>query len=140
MKSRKVLIVEDEGLIAFDLRRRVERIGYTVCETAVDRAEAISAAAAHSPDIALVDIRLSGSDDGIQTAVELRERFDIPVIFITAHADKATMARAMQAKPSSYIVKPFVDLDLASHIEQAIQQSAEDKKNANSAETRGVIE
>ena len=120
MISRKILIVEDEGLIAFDLQRRLERAGYSVVGPAETMEEALEAVAALRPDLAMMDIRIKGNHDGIDTANLLSREFDIPIIYVTAHGDDETLERARLAEPFGYIVKPFVDIDFRAEIERVL--------------------
>jgi two-component system cell cycle sensor histidine kinase/response regulator CckA len=114
-----ILVVEDEGLIALDLQRRLQALGYTVPTTCATAEEAFTAASSHVPDLILMDIRLRGERDGIDAAEQIRTKLDIPVVFLTAHADMATLDRAKAASPFGYIVKPFGSTDLRANIEIA---------------------
>ena len=95
----KILIVEDEGLIALDLKKRLELAGYTVPAIADNAADALLEVERLDPSMVLMDIRLRGTEDGIQTADRIRRRFDIPVMFVTAHADRETLERAKITEP-----------------------------------------
>src|SRR2546425_5789370 len=117
-KSCKVLVVEDEGLIALDIAGRLEALGHEVVATVSTGEEAIEEAAAC--DIVLMDIRLDGAMDGIDAAVQIRERYHLPVVFLTAHADRATLDRAKLAGPFGYIVKPLAAASLNTSIEIAL--------------------
>src|SRR5262249_18835188 len=114
--SYRVLIVEDEGLIAADIARRLESLGHHVTGAASTAEEAI--AQAPDADVVLMDIRLDGPRDGIDAATEIRSRFRTPVIFLTAHADRSTLERAKLAAPFGYVVKP---LGLAGGLQAAIE-------------------
>ena len=122
MGSYRVLVVEDEGLIARDIQNRLEALGHTVVAT-VGTAEEALAAAGHA-DIVLMDIRLDGTVDGIDAAAAIRQQFHIPVIFLTAHADRSTIERAKQASPFGYIVKPLAHHSLQTSIEVAVHKHA----------------
>ena len=124
----KVLIVEDEALIALDLEVRLEAMGYTVVGTADHHAEAQSLFTAHLPDIVLMDLRLGEGDDGVEVARSLRAIADRPVIFITAHSDPQTIARAVATAPYGYLVKPFDDRALAVTIAVALERHAADRR------------
>ncbi len=102
-----VLLVEDEALVALDIRRTLQRFGYTVCATAATADEAVRIAAAMRPDVVLMDIRLQGQRDGISAAAEIRRRFGLPIVYITAYADSQTRARAAATGPSGFVAKPF---------------------------------
>jgi predicted glycosyltransferase/DNA-binding NarL/FixJ family response regulator len=104
--ARKVLIVEDERIVQMHLARIVEAYGHAVSGTATTRDEALAAAAGDPPDIALMDVRLAGGDDGIAVAEALHRRHGCSVVFVTAHADMKTVGRAGPIS-SGYVVKPF---------------------------------
>ena len=118
MTAYKILIVEDEGLIAVDIANRVEALGHTVVASVGTAAEAIEQA--EGADIVLMDIRLDGPADGIDAATQIRERFHLPVVFLTAHADRSTLERAKMAEPYGYLVKPVASASLQTTIEIAI--------------------
>ena len=117
-KSYKVLVVEDEGLIAHDIASRLEALGHEVVATVGTAEEAVEAAGA--ADIVLMDIRLDGPADGIEAAARIRERYHLPVVFLTAHADRSTLDRAKLAEPFGYIVKPLAHASLNTSIEMAV--------------------
>ncbi len=116
--SRRVLIVEDEGLIAHDISSRLQALGHHVVGMASTAREAIELAS--SAEIVLMDIHIDGPRDGIEAAAEIRERFRIPVVFLTAYADRATLDRAKIAEPFAYIVKPLSHATLNTSIEIAL--------------------
>jgi two-component system, cell cycle sensor histidine kinase and response regulator CckA len=118
VRTYKVLVVEDEGLIAHDIANRLEAMGHEVIGPVSTGEEAIEQAGL--ADIVLMDIRIDGQHDGIEAATEIRARRHIPVIFLTAHADRATLDRAKQAGPFGYIVKPLGPASLQTGIEMAI--------------------
>src|SRR5437868_123531 len=105
--SARILIVEDEQITAEDLRDILGEFGYTVTGVVSDGAAAIECAEGELPDLALMDIRIKGDMDGTETALILRERFNVPVVYLTAHADALTIERAKAANPLGYITKPF---------------------------------
>ncbi len=117
-RAYRVLVVEDEGLIAHDISRRLEGQGHEVLGPASTAEEALQLAP--GAEIVLMDIRIDGQRDGIDTALEIRSRYHLPVIFLTAHADRATLERAKQAGPFGYIVKPLGPASLQTGIEMAI--------------------
>jgi PAS domain S-box-containing protein len=117
-QSCKVLVVEDEGLIALDIASRLEALGHEVIGTVGTAAEAMEKAA--GADIVLMDIRIDGPVDGIQAAENIRQRFHVPVIFLTGQADRATIERAKLAEPFGYIVKPLAPASLQTSIEIAV--------------------
>lgn len=107
MAGEKILVAEDEAVVARDLEQTLIRLGYDVVGVAQFAAEAVSKAAETHPDLVLMDISLPGDKDGVQAAEVIIQRFGTPVVFLTAHTDKAIVARAQAAKPAGYIVKPF---------------------------------
>ena len=116
--SYRVLVVEDEGLIAHDIATRLEALGHQVVGTVATAEEAIAQASA--ADLVLMDIRIDGKGDGIAAAQEVRARHRVPVVFLTAHADRATLERAKSAGPFGYIVKPLGPASLHTSIEMAV--------------------
>ncbi len=117
MSKTRILIVEDESIIALDLKTRLERMGYVVTAIASKGEDAFSIASEDKPDIVLMDIKLAGKIDGIQTADRMREFFSLPIIYLSAFSDDATLERAKISQPFGYIVKPVTDQDLRSSIE-----------------------
>lgn len=107
MAGEKILIVEDEAVVARDLELTLKRLGYDVVGVAQFAAEAVGRVADSRPDLVLMDISLQGDRDGVQAAEVIGQRFGTPIIYLTAHTDKATVARAQGTKPAGFIVKPF---------------------------------
>jgi PAS domain S-box-containing protein len=128
MPSR-ILIVEDEWITAEDLRDILTELGYTVAAVVSSGADALAQAEKNAPDLALMDIRIKGNMDGTETARALRERFNIPVVYLTAHADRNTLERAKVAEPLGYITKPFKESELHAAIEMALHKHGEDLKS-----------
>ena len=126
--TRKVLIVEDEALIALDLKSRLQRANYTVVGVADSMDEAITLVEKKSPDLVLMDIRIRGAHDGIETAGLIRKRYDIPVIFVTAYADRETLERAKLTEPFGYIMKPIVNVDFQAQVETVLWKHAMERK------------
>jgi PAS domain S-box-containing protein len=124
----KVLIVEDEPLIAMELEARLREMGYAVIDPVSNGEAALTTIEAWRPDLVLLDIRLQGDRDGVHVAQEIDRRFDIPIIFVTAHADEATLRRAKATGPYGYLLKPFREQDLRVAIEVALYKHEMDKK------------
>lgn len=115
--GNRVLVVEDNWLVATETEAVLADAGYFVLGIAVTAAEAVSLCELHRPDFVLMDIRLRGRGDGIDAAIEIRDRFDIPSIFVSAHDDPHTLARAEAARPLGWIVKPTPGGALVDRIE-----------------------
>ena len=125
----KILIVEDERITAEHLRDVITELGYSVTDVVSNGADAISRAEQTSPDLVLMDIRIQGAMDGTEVARILRHRFNIPVVYLTAHADRQTLDRAKAGEPLGYVVKPFQEAELQATIEIALHKSREDQKS-----------
>jgi len=130
----RILIVEDERITAEDLQDILTELGYTVSASVSSGPAAIAKAAEIRPDLALMDIRIKGEMDGAETAQVLRQRFNIPVVYLTAHADTATLARAKLALPLGYITKPFQEAELHASIEMALHKHEQDLKSREQAD------
>jgi PAS domain S-box-containing protein len=120
VKAPRILLVEDERIVAMDLQARLQRLGYAVAGIASTGEEAIKAATDTRPDLALVDVRLKGEMDGIEVAGQFRKRLGVPVIFLTAYADADTVERAKKTEPLGYLIKPFQEEELITSIELAL--------------------
>ncbi len=120
MEPIKILIVEDESLVAMDISDMLTRLHYEVLPNALSYNGAIEIIDKQKPDLALVDINLGGEKSGIELAETLKNRYKVPFIFITSHSDKKTVAQAASLKPNGYLVKPFEQEDLFTSIEMAI--------------------
>lgn len=118
--SNSVLIVEDEVLVARDIRARLERMGYTVAGTAAKGEDAIKLALSEKPDLILMDINLRGEMDGIEAATKINEARSIPVIFCTAYSNDEVLQRAKVTSPFGYVLKPFNNRELSINIEIAL--------------------
>lgn len=123
-----ILIVEDEQIVAIDIQSNLERLGYRVVGTAASGEEACRMAAGFEPDLVLMDVRIDGPIDGIETAQRIRQVRDVPVLFLTAYSDAETLKRAKQTEPYGYIVKPFAEHDLRAAIEVALHKRAADAR------------
>lgn len=115
-----VYIVEDESLVAMDLEERLVKMGYHVSGIADNGREALTGIQAAEVDLVLMDIHLRNGMDGVDVAGSLRQASDVPVIFVTAHADEVTLRRAGQAEPFGYVLKPFDERELRATIEMAL--------------------
>jgi len=117
-----ILIVEDEAIVAEDLKETVMRLGYKVIGIASEGTEAITKAEAFKPDLVVMDVSLRGEIDGIQTARLIHEKLNVPVIFLTGHSDPETLQRAVLTGPLGYILKPFQEVELRCAIEVAVHK------------------
>jgi len=115
-----IFIVEDERIVAEDIQSRLKHLGYRVVGAISSGETAIQKAGEIRPDLVLMDIRLAGPMDGIEAAESIRVRFDIPVVFLTAHADDRTLELAKRTEPFGYVLKPFDDRELHTSIEMAL--------------------
>jgi PAS domain S-box-containing protein len=122
MKPARILVVEDEGVVAADIEECLKKLGYSVVASAATAAAAIRKAVEKEPDLVLMDIRLKGPVDGVDAADELHHRLGIPVVFLTAYADAEILERAKRTCPSGYILKPFDERSLRSAIEIALHK------------------
>ncbi len=118
----KVLIVEDESIVAMELENHVRRMGYDVIGPVATGDAALEKAGNFRPDIVLMDIRIQGDKDGIETAEAIRSRFKMPVIYLTAHADERTIQRAKVTEPLGYLVKPLRAHELRAAITVALHK------------------
>lgn len=122
MSKTRVLIVEDEVIIAMDLKMRLERMDFEVPEPPDPTRLSFESIAAESPDVVLMDIRLGDGIDGISLAGEVYRRLDVPVIFTTAHSDATTLERAGKTNPYGYLIKPMKDRELQVAITMALHK------------------
>lgn len=129
MEQERILIVEDEKIIALDLKRRLEKFGCQVVAMASKEDEAVSIAGSERPDLILMDIRFKpGDGDGISAAMRIRDLYKIPVVFLTAYADEQTLERAKIAEPIGYVLKPFKERELYSTINIGLYKSRVDRE------------
>lgn len=122
MTKIKVLIVEDDAVIANVEKWRLLKLGYELCGSVENGADALMSIESLKPDIVLMDIGLKGEIDGIETAGRIKKNFNIPVIFVSSNIDDATIARAREIQPDGFIKKPFDDDDLRIAIELGIKK------------------
>lgn len=118
----RIFVVEDEAIVAEDIARTLRRLGYDVAGTAQSGMEALLAVEQTQPHLILMDIKLAGRLDGIQTTAAIRKRWSLPVIYLTSHSDEATLARAKETGPHGYLLKPFNERDLRTAIEVALRK------------------
>jgi len=124
----RIMIVEDEFVVAEDIRECLEHLGYTISSTASSGKEALERIEQDPPDLILMDIVLTGEIDGIETAHRIAERHNIPIIFLTAHSDDTILLRAKMIGPYGYILKPFDDRSLHVNLEIALHRARTDRE------------
>ena len=121
MAEKKVLLVEDDDIIAKIAIWRLKNLGYCVSGRAETGAQAMEMVVKDKPDVILMDINLKGELDGIETASMIKKGFDIPVIYVTSHSEGPIVDRARKTKPDGFIIKPFDDNDLRVAIELVLK-------------------
>ncbi|MCQ1536172.1 response regulator [Methanosarcina sp. KYL-1] len=136
MAEGRILIVEDEHIVAMGIKRMLKNLGYTVTGIASSGDDAISKAESTFPDLVMMDIMLKGDMDGVEAAKEIRARFNIPVVYLTAYSDSKIIERAKKTEPFGYIVKPFDEKDLHSSIEVALHRYRTEKKSGEAIEEK----
>lgn len=124
----RILVVEDEHIVAMGIKKMLKSLGYTVTGVASSGEDAISKAESTFPDVVLMDIMLKGDMDGVEAAREIRERFDVPVVYLTAYSDNKILERAKSTEPFGYIIKPFDEKDLYSSIEVALHRHRKEEE------------
>jgi len=149
MKKTGILIVEDEVIIAKDLSQTLTKLGYTVVGHCTKGEDAVGLVEEKKPDLVLMDIMLKGEMTGIDAAKEIRKKFEVPVVYLTAYSDEDSLNRANTSAPSGYLVKPFKANDLRATIETALYRFQEElrlrKENqmlyelVNSKESRDLL-
>ena len=118
--QKKILIVEDESLVALDIASLLQKAGYTVCATVDNGSAAIVAVHTYTPDLILMDICIEGPVDGVETAKRIGVFSDVPVIFLTAYSDVATLQSAIETSPEAYLLKPFKRQELLASVQLAL--------------------
>jgi CheY-like chemotaxis protein len=122
MTKNKVLIVEDEAIIALEIKDRLMKMGYQVCGMASSADKAIKLAEQTSPDLILMDIKLKGKMNGLEASEIIKKRFNIPSIFLTAFMDERPDASADEKKPH-YLIKPIIEEELKKAINELLKNS-----------------
>ncbi len=141
MATSHILVVEDEGIVAKDIKNRLKGFGYAVCALVSSAEEAIKKVEEMHPDLVLMNILLKGKMDGIEAAEQIRNRFNIPVVYLTAYTDDETLQRAKITEPFGYILKPFEDKELHTAIEIALYKHKMEQELKQSFEKlRSIME
>lgn len=120
-EDTRILIVEDDGLIAFDMATRLEELGYGDVSVAATGADAIRQAEDMRPHLVFMDITLKGDMDGIEAAEIIHDRFGSRIVYVTAHSDPSVRNRAMATSPAGYILKPYTTADLICAVRRALR-------------------
>lgn len=127
MAKVKILVVEDESIVAKDIQNSLKKMGYQVPTTVSSAEKAIEEIEENRPDLILMDIMLKGQMSGIEAANLIKERFGVPLIFLTAYADDNTLSKAKITEPYGYIIKPFKEKELQTTIEMALYKHEKDE-------------
>lgn len=127
-QGTRILVVEDEIIIAEDIQRKLKKMGYVVPAIVSSGEEAIKKIQENIPDLVLMDIVIQGKTDGIETAAQIHSLFDIPVVYLTAYADEKTLERAKITEPFGYLIKPFKERELQITIEISLYKHEMEKK------------
>lgn len=133
-KAKKIMIVEDEGIVAMQIKSLLTDLGYAMLPVVARGEDALTAALAATPDLILMDIRLAGHMTGIEAAALIKKAMDVPVIYLTAHADEKSIEQAKLTEPSGYLIKPLNSLALNSAVEMALYKHDADVKRRRAEE------
>ena len=136
MAGKRILIVEDESITALDICQTVRQLGYEPVGPVAYGKDAIKHALSLYPDLILMDIHLKGPIDGIEAATAIRSQHPCPVVYLTAHADRPTIDRAMATEPAGYVLKPINDRELHAAIELALWR---DRNGGSVERTQDVV-
>ncbi|MBF0559178.1 MAG: response regulator [Nitrospirae bacterium] len=128
MRNRKIVIVEDEGLLALQIENELLQNGHSVAAIYASGEEALKRIEAEKPDLVLMDIKLQGKLDGIDTAEQIQKKYDVPIIYMTAHSEEGTIERAKVTGPYGYLLKPVIAKELHIAVEIAIYKHKIDKE------------
>lgn len=131
----KILIVEDEAIVAKDISVCLEKIGYEVIASFSKGEKALAYLEENTPDLVLMDIMLAGNISGIDASARIKKDHDIPVVFLTAYADEKTIERAKITEPYGYVIKPFKEIDLRTSIEMALYKFKKEKEKLAGVES-----
>ncbi len=140
MAKSRILVVEDEAIVAMGIRQKLEELDYEVVGTIFSGEDAVDTALREEPDLILMDIVLKGRMDGIEAASTIRKQVDIPVIYLTAYSDEAILKRARMTEPYGYIIKPFKKSELKANLEMALYKHAEDQKKTENLKRKVLVD
>tara|TARA_R110002049_G_scaffold98598_11_gene240069 strand:+ start:226 stop:984 length:759 start_codon:yes stop_codon:yes gene_type:complete len=136
MSKIKIVVVEDEAIVARDIKVCLNKIGYEVLGSYSSGEKALEAIEANKPELILMDIMLKGKMSGIDTSAIIKEKYGIPVVFLTAYADEKTIGKAKVTEPYGYIIKPFKEIDLRTSIEMALYKYKKEKEKELNTQNR----
>lgn len=120
MSKKRIFVVEDESIVSKDIQQSLKKLGFEIAGAASSGEKAVEKIEETKPDLVLMDIMLKGEMSGIDTAEIVKEKFNIPVIYLTAYADEGTLSKVKVTEPYGYIIKPFKEIDLLTSIEMAL--------------------
>jgi DNA-binding LytR/AlgR family response regulator len=126
MAQINILVVEDEIIVSKDIQNSLKKLGYNIVGSAASGEKAIEVATSQKPDLILMDIMLKGDMNGIEAAEKIKEKLSVPIIFLTAYAEDATLSKAKMVEPYGYILKPFKEIDLKTAIEVAVYKHSKE--------------
>ena len=138
-EKAKIMIVEDEFIVSMEIQDRLKNLGYSLAHAAASGEEAIEKAGETKPDLVLMDIMLKGKIDGVVAAEQIKNKYDIPVIYLTAHSDEATLTRAKVSQPFGYLIKPFDERALHTTIEMALYRHDMETKLKQSEQWLSIV-
>jgi len=127
-EQKRILIVEDDDIVALAIRNQLTEFGYSVCDSIHYGEDAIKKVDELQPDLILMDIKLKGEIDGIRAAQKIKENYDLPIVFLTAYSDEATVNRVKNTNPDGYLIKPYTKRELRSTIDIALYKYETQKK------------
>ena len=130
MVKSRILVVEDEAIVAMGIKQKLEELDYQVIDMVYTGEDAVKTDLETEPDLILVDIVLKGNMDGIEAASKIRKQLYVPIIYLTAYSDEEVLERARRTEPYGYIIKPFKKSELNANLEMAIYKHAKDKKKS----------
>jgi PAS domain S-box-containing protein len=128
MQTPRILVVEDQRVVARDIQEHLTQLGYSVTGVTASGEEAVRLAEEQRPDLVMMDIRLEGQTDGVEAARQIRVRCQLPVVYLTAHADEETLRRAKVTEPFGYVLKPFEERELRTVVEMALYKHGAERK------------
>ena len=139
MAAPKILVVEDNALVAYNLHDKLLEIGYEPCGVLFSGEDAVAQVPSLRPDLVLMDIKLQGEMDGVEAAGQIRDGWDLPVVYLTGHADETTLQRAKCTEPYGYLLKPFDERELRSSLEMALYKHGMERRLRESERRHRIL-